>query len=104
MDDEYEDPRPPIVVAARTWNVALMRAELAAGADPHLRRPESIYSQAGENSTLIIICLRSRRKKNSFMEENHVECVRLLLEAGADPCAVDEGGILMDARRCTLQH
>jgi len=26
------------------------------------------------------------------MEENHVECVRLLLEAGADPCEVDEGG------------
>ena len=34
MDDEYDDPRPLIVIAARTWNVALMRNELAAGADP----------------------------------------------------------------------
>ena len=92
MDDEYEDPRPLIVVAARTWNVALMRPELAAGADPHLRRPESIHSQEGENSTLISLCLRSPRKNNSYLEANHVECVRLLLEAGADPCAVDEGG------------
>ena len=69
-----------------------MRNVLATGADPHLRAPYSLFSEEGENSTLIMLCLRSPRKEQSYLEENHVECVRMLLEAGADPCAVDEGG------------
>ena len=78
---------PPIVVAARSWDVQLMRTELAAGADPHLRTGYA-------DSPLIVLILRDNTIRGIPKKEGRdlVECVRLLLEAGADPCAMDDSG------------
>ena len=49
---------PPIVVAARSWDVQLMRTELAAGADPHLRTGYA-------DSPLIVVIFRNMLKVRS---------------------------------------
>ena len=87
--DFEEDPdHPPIFIAARDGDVQVMRAELAAGVDPNLRGGDSQTTPLGvivSNTTIV-----SQQTKRCPNEAQLMECTRLLLDAGADPCLLDD--------------
>ena len=89
--DLDEDPAayPPIFIAARDGDVQAMRAELASGVDPNLRGSD-------HTTPLQVIAANAnvqggrRYLKRCPNESQLLECTRLLLDAGADPCSLDE--------------
>ena len=80
---------PPIFIAARDGDVQAMRAELASGVDPNLRGSD-------HTTPLQVIAANANvqggRKylKRCPNESRLLECTRLLLDAGANPCSLDE--------------
>ena len=88
--DFREDPAdyPPIFIAARDGDVQALRAELAAGVDPNLRDADSHITPLGvivSNTTIA-----NQKTKRCPNEAQLMECTRLLLDAGADPCLLDD--------------
>ena len=88
--DFREDPAdyPPIFIAARDGDVQALRAELAAGVDPNLRDADSHITPLGvivSNTTIA-----NQKMKRCPNEAQLMECTRLLLDAGADPCLLDD--------------
>ena len=88
--DFREDPAdyPPIFIAARDGDVQALRAELAAGVDPNLRDADSHITPLGvivSNTTIA-----NQKTKRCPNEAQLMECTRLLLDVGADPCLLDD--------------
>ena len=87
--DENPADYPPIFIAARDGDVQRLRAELAAGVDPNLRGSD-------HTTPLQVIAANAnvqggrRYLKRCPNESRLLECTRLLLDAGADPCSLDE--------------
>jgi ankyrin repeat protein len=84
---------PPILIAARDGDVHALRAELASGADPNLLSDDgaSLSSTTPlnvvvSNATVAGGRIYSKRCPN---ESRLIECTRILLDAGADPCFMD---------------
>ena len=83
---EYSD----ILIAARDGDVHALRAELASGADPNLTGSLSSTTPLNvivSNAAVAGGRIYSKRCPN---ESRLIECTRLLLDAGADPCFLDE--------------
>ena len=83
---EYSD----ILIAARDGDVQALRAELASGADPNLSGSLSSTTPLNvivSNAAVAGGRIYSKRCPN---ESRLIECTRLLLDAGADPCFLDE--------------
>ena len=84
---------PPIFIAARDGDVRVMRAELASGVDPNLTGARSDTTPLGvivSNATVVGGRIYEKRCPN---ESRLIECTRLLLDAGADPCFLDSFGV-----------
>ena len=82
---EYSD----ILIAARDGDVHALRAELALGADPNLSGSLSSTTPLNvivSNAAVAGGRIYSTRCPN---ESRLIECTRLLLDAGADPCFLD---------------
>jgi len=80
----------PILIAARDGDVQALRAELASGADPNLSGSLSSTTPLNvivSNAAVAGGQIYSKRCPN---ESRLIECTRLLLDAGADPCFLDE--------------
>ena len=90
FDHQDSPDYPPIFIAARDGDLQALRAELAAGVDPNLRGADSHTTPLGvivSNTT--IAGGNCGRCPN---ESRLIECARLLLDAGADPCPSDSNG------------
>jgi uncharacterized protein len=76
VEDGYPEPLPPLAMAVIHGQTAVVRALLAAGADTEavVMRPDTLHSE----STVLHIAAGS----------THVECVRALLDAGANISAI----------------
>ena len=92
--DLDEDPAhyAPIFIAARDGDVQAMRAELASGVDPNLRDPHFHITPLH-----VIVANRVDAAGNIYSERcpnepRLIECTRLLLDAGAQPCLLDSDG------------
>ena len=84
---------PPIFIAARDGDVQAMRAELASGVDPNLRRSDQttpLHVIAANANVQNANVQGGRRYLRCPNESRLLECTRLLLDAGADPCVRDE--------------
>ena len=95
--DLEEDPAnyPPIFIAARDGDVHALRAELASGVDPNLRSSTSLSADPNHTTPLGVLVSNANvaggriYEKRCPNEARLIECTRILLDAGADPCFLD---------------
>ena len=90
FDFEDDPDHPPSFIAARDGDVQALRVELASGVDTNLRGADSHTTPLGvivSNTTIV-----SQQTKRCPNESRLIECTRLLLDAGADPCPSDSNG------------
>ena len=74
-----EDPEPPIFAAVRAFDVEALRRLIAAGVDPDMREYDDWPSSG--TPLYYAVCWRSSYPKEQMRER--LECISLLLEAGA---------------------
>ena len=98
---------PPIFIAARDGDVQALRAELASGTDPDLSGVGLPPTNSHITPLHVILANFVRVAGGPGWEERQIhaercpnesrliECARLLLDAGADPCILDELGVTM---------
>jgi ankyrin repeat protein/thiol-disulfide isomerase/thioredoxin len=127
-DDSYATP---LILAARTGNVAIAETLLKAGADANVQEGVNgetalMYAARAGNTPLVHVLLGAKARvdlKDTVgrtalhlaARDGNVEVMELLLAAGADPSAQDfrflgtplhhaAGGGQADAVRCLLKH